>query len=124
MGKEKITCNSACIIGLTACFAEMGSKKEKIAYISGKISGIPLESARANFDRGERLMLSRGYNVVNPLAMHAGRVLTWQQYMRLDISALVRCDTIYMLTGWHLSKGARLEHTIAKAVGIEIIYED
>lgn len=123
MGKEKISSISDCIIGLTACSAEMGGKKEKIAYISGKISGIPLESARANFDRGEKLMLSRGYNVVNPLLMHAGADLTWQQYMRLDISALMLCDAIYMLTGWYLSKGARLEHTIAKAVGLEIIYE-
>lgn len=101
----------------------MGDKKEKIAYISGKISGIPLESAKANFDRGEKMMLSRGYNTINPLSMHAGKVLTWQQYMRLDISALMLCDAIYMLTGWRLSKGARLEHNIAKALGLEIIYE-
>ena len=43
--------------------------------------------------------------------------------MRDDISALMKCDAIYMLNDWGQSRGARIEYVIAKELGLEIIYE-
>ena len=44
--------------------------------------------------------------------------------MRVAIPELCKCDAIYMLEGWRHSKGARLEHTIARELGMEIRDEE
>lgn len=33
-------------------------------------------------------------------------------------------EGIYMLKGWEASKGAKAEHALAEALGLEIMYED
>lgn len=43
--------------------------------------------------------------------------------MRRDIGLLVRCDYIYMLKGWELSKGAKLELDVASSCGIKVLFE-
>ena len=43
--------------------------------------------------------------------------------MRHDIKLLCDCDAIYMLNGWRESAGAKIEHKLARDIGIEIIYE-
>jgi len=43
--------------------------------------------------------------------------------MRVDIKALVSCDSIFMLDNWLDSKGAIIEYKIAKMLGLEIQYE-
>lgn len=40
-----------------------------------------------------------------------------------DIKLLCDCDAIYMLNGWRESAGAKIEHKLARDLGIEIIYE-
>lgn len=44
--------------------------------------------------------------------------------MRGDIELLLSCDGIYMLKGWEKSKGAKLEHEIATALKIKMMYEE
>ena len=34
------------------------------------------------------------------------------------------CDLIYMLKGWELSKGAKLELDVASSCGIEVLFEN
>ena len=48
---------------------------------------------------------------------------TYTDYIKQDIEILILCDEIYMLRGWWRSKGARLEHHIAKVLGLKIIYQ-
>lgn len=43
--------------------------------------------------------------------------------MKYDLHALLVSDSIYMLKGWRLSKGARLERHLAKKLKLKIIYE-
>ncbi len=60
--------------------------------------------------------IGHGYTVTNPAeldAQDAGKVMTWEQYMRRDIVALMQCDGIATLTGWSNSRGATLEIDIA-----------
>ncbi len=45
----------------------------------------------------------------------------WRVHMRADIALLVQCDMIYMLRGWELSKGAKLEHDVATSCGIKAL---
>lgn len=44
-------------------------------------------------------------------------------YMRTDLTAMLECDAIYMLTGWEQSSGARTEFEAARAAGLTIFYE-
>lgn len=93
------------------------------AYISGRISGINQNLARSRFDEAEQLLLSVGFDeVFNPMTLQ-GSCETWEQYMRRDIAQLMTCDVIFMLDGWELSKGARVEHNIAQQINMSILYE-
>lgn len=44
-------------------------------------------------------------------------------FIRGDLVAELRCDAIYLLTGWERSVGARLEFDVAALSGLEIYYE-
>lgn len=92
------------------------------AYISGRISGINQNYARSRFDEAEQLLLSVGFDATfNPMSQ--GKLDTWEQYMRRDIMELMKCDVIFMLDMWEMSKGATLEHEIAKQIKMPILYE-
>lgn len=92
------------------------------AYVSGRISGINQNLARSRFDEAEQLLSSVGFDdVFNPMKHQDCE--TWQQYMRRDIAELMKCDVIFMLDGWELSKGARIEHSIAQKIAMPILYE-
>ena len=47
----------------------------------------------------------------------------WREHMRADIANLVCCGYIYMLKGWELSKGAKLELDVASSCGIKVLFE-
>lgn len=93
-------------------------------YIAGPITGhadlnIPAFAAAA-----EQLRAA-GFEPVNPHTLHDGRLdLSHDQYMRTDIRALVDCDAIHMLDGWQLSRGARVERTVAAVCGLAFVLAD
>jgi hypothetical protein len=43
--------------------------------------------------------------------------------MKEDLAALLNCDGIYMLKNWGASQGARIEHVVAKEMGLTVEYE-
>jgi len=92
-------------------------------YVSGRISGLNQNFCRSVFDEAEQFLLSIGFDAVfNPMSTQ-GQFGTWEQYMRNDLKELMTCDAIFMLDGWELSKGARLEHHNAQQLGMIILYE-
>ena len=93
----------------------------KLAYISGKITGLSEFEYTMHFARAEERLRAKGYGVINPIKLP--RDLTYEQYMKLDIMDLLNCDVIYMLDGWSVSPGARLEYFLARAIGLEIEFE-
>lgn len=90
-------------------------------YISGPISGLP-DGNRPAFAAVSAILRSWGWNVVNPHELFNAEVEeSWEGYMRKDLAALLTCTHIVLLPGWEQSRGARLEKTVADAVGILLL---
>lgn len=103
-------------------------------YIAGPMSNQPLWNFPAFFD-AENQLLDLGYYVFNP-ARNDGVTVDealqmagsperpnhpWAWYMRRDLPMVMNADYICLLPGWQESKGARLEVTVAKALGIPLM---
>lgn len=89
----------------------------KSLYVSGPMTGIK-DKNFTSFHRATRLLRSVGYRVVNPAELDVNTPRqTWEECLRRDIKALMKCGGIATLPGWRKSRGARLEIYIAKALG-------
>ncbi len=94
----------------------------KKIYISGKISGIEA-LAPLLFEIAEKLLQKEGFETVNPLTINHNHDLSWESYMKVDIKEMCSCDSIYLLKNWYNSRGAIIEHDLAKKLKFEMIYE-
>ncbi len=65
---------------------------------------------------------AQGFDVVNPAEHDEEPDRTWAEYLRKDIRLLMDCDSIWLMTGWSKSRGARLEHHIATELGFDVLY--
>ena len=92
-------------------------------YISGRITGIE-EEALELFAKAEKELQAQGFDTVNPMTLPHNHDKTWASYMREDVKALCDCDIICMLSNWRLSKGAIIEHSIAKSLELIIKYQN
>lgn len=95
----------------------------RLIYISGAITGRPIQEYREHFETAAKSLSAQGYEVVNPLNNGLPEEATWHEHMRADIRLLTYCDEIFMLKGWERSTGAAAEHALAKALGIAPTYE-
>nr|DAV39313.1 MAG TPA: deoxyribosyltransferase [Caudoviricetes sp.] len=96
-------------------------------YISGPITGLKEEDARAAFEKAEKLLETEYERVVNPMrfeSAYQSTNLTYDEIMDIDIRLLKMCKAIYMLKNWEGSKGACMERLTALQLGMKIIYED
>ena len=90
------------------------------AYISGPMSNLP-EFNYPAFHAAAAQLRSEGLEVVNPAELtEPAEHLEWHHYMRADIKALMDCDVVYVLDGWHESKGARIEVNLAYDLGMKV----
>jgi hypothetical protein len=117
-------------------------KKETI-YIAGPMRGYEDFNYPA-FHEAERILVSIGWDVVNPAKMDEEELdkkegvdpLTFDPHeshedqdtlrtlLARDLLAIAeKCTAIYMLDGWEKSRGALAEWHLAKALGIKIYYE-
>lgn len=93
-------------------------------YISGKITGLPIEIARIRFKAAGIRINIMGHESVNPMELTPyDENKSWNDYMIDDIKLLFDCDGIYMIDNWKESKGARIEHNIAIETGKVIFYQ-
>ena len=93
---------------------------QKKIYLFGKISDDP--NYREKFALKEKELTEQGHLVFNP-AKHPD-MFTWEQFMELDLKALGNCDSIYLLSDWQESRGAKIEYDEAVRLGKEIIFEE
>lgn len=93
----------------------------KRIYIAGPMTGIEALNFPAFHAEAARYR-AQGLHVVNPAEINADPNAKWHDCMRADIRELVTCDAIAMLPGWERSKGASLEHYIARQLDLQVIY--
>lgn len=93
-------------------------------YISGKITGIPINEAIKEFKNAENVIKKQGHTPLNPFKISPfSEEKKWTDYMIDDIKALFECDAIYMLRNYKESKGARIEYAIAQEIGLKIMHQ-
>ena len=95
------------------------SNIKKRAYISGPMSGIKDFNYPA-FNAEARRLRAMCYDVENPAENEKPEFNTWDEWMRLAIAQLIKCDTVVTLHGWEMSRGAKIEVRIAKDLGMDI----
>lgn len=93
-------------------------KQRDRVYISGPMTGYK-DYNRPAFRAMASKLRAAGYETLNPADVLITEG-TWSDYMRVDLQMLVVADLMVVLPGWHESRGARLEVTIAHQLGIPI----
>lgn len=98
----------------------------KKIYLSGPVSGRPLEEARVQFGLAEEFLLKHfgreNVMVFNPMKFtEYAPDKKWQDYMHTCLAVLEQCDEICMLGGWLRSLGAQVEYLYAEGCGIPAI---
>ena len=91
----------------------------KTVYISGGITGV--DNYIDNFHKAAKRLASKGYIPVDPCSLPHNHNQTYEDYMKEDLQALLKCDAIFMLPGWKNSKEATLEYKTAMLCGIDQI---
>jgi hypothetical protein len=88
-------------------------------YVAGPMTGFPLLNFPA-FHAAAAEWRARGWHVENPAEINADPTAGWHECMRADIARLVTCNAIYLLPGWKLSRGARIEAHIARELDMAV----
>ena len=91
----------------------------KRAYLSGPMTGIAQDN-RPAFRSAARLLRGVGYEVVSPDELDTTAPATghtWAEFLTRDIPFVVPLRLAFVLPGWGMSKGARLEVAIIAALG-------
>lgn len=89
-------------------------------YLSGPMTGFDKFNYPL-FDRIAKELREAGYDIINPSENRAAE--DWQTSMIGSLRLLLHCRGIYMMQGWTDSKGASLEHEVAKELGYQVIYQ-
>lgn len=105
----------------------MGAKGSYIAhpstgglYLAGPMSTLPNRNYPA-FHAAATDLRGRGFHVVSPAELHADfetNPKSYEDYLRADLRALLGTTAVVVLPGWEQSNGARLEVTVARALGM------
>ena len=94
--------------------------KGKKVYLSGPITGI--KNYKGLFLFAEELVkMCDASQVFNP-ALQIPDSLGYEEAMKRCVRALTDHDIIVMLPDWNVSQGSKVEHEVARACGMDVVY--
>ncbi len=119
----------------------MLSDRKPTIYIAGPMRNIEDFNFPA-FDRQAKILRDQGWTVINPaeidreLGSPSSDPMEYDPATNYDDHEFMRialkrdtevicedCTAIYMLSRWEMSRGAKCEWHLAKALGLDIFYE-
>lgn len=105
------------------------SAKLPVIYLSGPMTGMP-NFNREVFNSHAAAWREAGFTVLNPAELELPEgykkippLRLWKLMMRRAIATMMQADVVVMLHGWGSSRGATQEHSLAMALGFEILAE-
>ena len=72
------------------------------------------------FSAAEKEVIELGMIPVNPVTLLHNHDKRWSSYMRESLTAMLECDSVYLLEGYYLSEGALIEFHLANKLNFEI----
>lgn len=99
-------------------------------YLAGPISlGSALGASQVErnlqkFHIAAIALRERGYTVANPAENEAPENPTWENWMKLGLAQMLGCDAVALLPNWSLSRGAKVERSLARELGLKIALVD
>lgn len=94
-----------------------------VVYISGPRTGLPAHNYPA-FEASARDIAAAGMVPLSPHTIGQHDDWTHADYMRAALRMQLDATHVYMLPGWAASRGAQVEHIVARAVGQIIMGAD
>lgn len=101
----------------------------KYAMISQPMRGLSEEEIGKTRDAAIKNLQSRGYDVLNTyfdndeLPGPLGGNIP-MRFLSKSIATMSRCDAVYFCKGWDNARGCKVEHAVADAYGLEMLYEE
>jgi hypothetical protein len=95
-------------------------------YLTGPMHGVPDYNYPA-FQAAATNLRARGFQVVSPHEIpHADGgnpgSISWDNYMRDDLPAMLACQGLILLPGWPTSGGSAVEINLALKLGFIILF--
>lgn len=103
------------------------------AMLSQPMAGKTEEEIVATRERAIAALKKSGYEVINTLFTDEWRSREAMKergveniplcFMAKSLKSMSRCHAVYFCKGWENARGCKIEHEVAKAYGMTIIYE-
>jgi hypothetical protein len=101
----------------------LAASRSRRAYIAGPMTGLPEFNFPA-FNAKAAELRAQGWHIENPAEHGIVEGATWADYLHFDLTRLATCEAMHLLPGWSASRGATLEVSIARALGMTIHLAD
>ena len=105
----------------------------KKAMLSQPMAGITDNEIESTREKAIKVLKEKGYELVNTLftdewynkeqMKSRGVVQIPVCFLAKSIESMSLCHVAYFCKGWENARGCRIEHEVARAYGLEIIYE-
>lgn len=103
------------------------------AMLSQPMNGLTDEEIIATRERAIAKLQNEGYEVINTYfsdewysrdsMKERGIVQIPICFLAKSLENMSLCDTVFFCKGWENARGCKIEHDVAKAYGVNIIYE-
>lgn len=100
----------------------------KYAMISQPMAGLADDDISWARDKAVEKLKVRGYyvldtyyepeDIIGPVGGNIGL-----RFLAMSLAVMSMCDVVYFCNGWKNARGCKIEHEVATAYGLKILYE-